>query len=123
MSGNEAPPTRGLAGPAQYPLAKLTLHGPDLSIATKVVVSVFLSDTKEPNHQQRWCAGAADVREDPAIAGELAAFLKRHGVRSLAFGDEIVGCPHEEGQDYPAGEPCPYCPYWRNRPPGSSGNR
>ena len=124
MSGTEQSPTRGLAGPAQYPVAKLALYGPDPSTATKVAVSVYLSDTKEPDYFQRWHAGGQDVREDPVIASELSAFLKRHGVKSLAYGDTIIGCPHEEGRDYPVGEPCPYCPYWRcrNCRTGESGN-
>jgi hypothetical protein len=26
-----------------------------------------------------------------------------------------TGCPHEEGIDYPEGEPCPQCPFWTHR--------
>jgi hypothetical protein len=29
--------------------------------------------------------------------------------------DRIIGCPHEEGDDYPEGEPCPMCDFWKNR--------
>src|SRR5438270_3112349 len=29
--------------------------------------------------------------------------------------EEINGCPHEEGQDYPLGEVCPACPFWAHR--------
>jgi hypothetical protein len=29
--------------------------------------------------------------------------------------DRIIGCPHEEGKDYPAGDVCPQCPFWANR--------
>jgi hypothetical protein len=29
--------------------------------------------------------------------------------------DRIVGCPHEEGIDYPDGEKCPECPFWATR--------
>ena len=29
--------------------------------------------------------------------------------------EEIYGCPHEEGQDYPLGEVCPACPFWAHR--------
>jgi hypothetical protein len=29
--------------------------------------------------------------------------------------EEINGCPHEEGQDYPLGEVCPACPFWSHR--------
>jgi Protein of unknown function (DUF1186) len=26
--------------------------------------------------------------------------------------DRIIGCPHEEGIDYPLGRACPQCPFW-----------
>jgi len=29
--------------------------------------------------------------------------------------EEIIGCPHEEAIDYPSGEYCPECDYWKNR--------
>jgi hypothetical protein len=29
--------------------------------------------------------------------------------------DRIIGCPHEEGIDYPDGQKCPQCPYWASR--------
>jgi hypothetical protein len=28
---------------------------------------------------------------------------------------EMLGCPHEEGIDYPEGEACPACPFWAGR--------
>lgn len=29
--------------------------------------------------------------------------------------DRIMGCPHEEGIDYPSGQSCPECAYWIGR--------
>ena len=29
--------------------------------------------------------------------------------------DRIIGCPHEEGLDYPEGSKCPQCPFWAFR--------
>jgi hypothetical protein len=29
--------------------------------------------------------------------------------------EAIIGCPHEEGTDYPEGEACPQCPFWQGR--------
>jgi hypothetical protein len=29
--------------------------------------------------------------------------------------EEIFGCPHEEGIDYPEGDFCPECTYWKGR--------
>jgi hypothetical protein len=34
-------------------------------------------------------------------------------VKSVLMTDGIIGCPHEEGIDYPEGEASPECPYWR----------
>lgn len=27
----------------------------------------------------------------------------------------MMGCPQEEGIDYPMGEACPQCPFWAGR--------
>jgi hypothetical protein len=29
--------------------------------------------------------------------------------------DRIIGCPHEEGIDYPLGSTCPLCPFWKDK--------
>jgi len=42
-------------------------------------------------------------------------FVQRHGVSSVATTDRIIGCPHEEGIDYPDGEVRPQSPFWANR--------
>ena len=26
-----------------------------------------------------------------------------------------MGCPHEEGEDFPDGEDCPFCPFWAGK--------
>jgi hypothetical protein len=26
-----------------------------------------------------------------------------------------LGCPHEEGEDFPHGEDCPFCPFWKGK--------
>jgi hypothetical protein len=36
-------------------------------------------------------------------------------VKSVVMPDRIIGCPHEEGIDYPEGESCPQCPFWEGR--------
>jgi hypothetical protein len=33
----------------------------------------------------------------------------------VAAFDRIIGCPHEEGIDYPEGEICMKCPFWAHR--------
>ena len=32
------------------------------------------------------------------------AFIERHNVYRVAMTDQIYGCPHEEGIEYPGGE-------------------
>lgn len=56
-----------------------------------------------------------DIRHDISIGKEVAAFLKRHGTKTVIMADRIIGCPHEEGIDYPDGETCPDCAFWRDR--------
>jgi hypothetical protein len=56
-----------------------------------------------------------DVRKDLDLYDEVLEFIKTHEVKSVAMADRIIGCPHEEGIDYPDGESCPECPFWQGR--------
>lgn len=103
---------RGFRG---YPVATIAFYGPDDSHATKVAVGIVAAEGAEANPLERWFAESSDVRSDPAISKAIAEFLERHGVRSVAMTDRIIGCPHEEGVDYPDGQACPQCPFWANR--------
>ena len=64
---------------------------------------------------KRWFSDVGDTRTDPAISLEILRFVQDHGVLSVAMTDRIIGCPHEEGIDYPNGEVCPQCPFWAHR--------
>jgi hypothetical protein len=59
-----------------------------------------------------WSSDATDARQDPAIAGELADWLRSQGIKDTVSYDRVIGCPHEEGIDYPMGRTCPRCPFW-----------
>jgi Protein of unknown function (DUF1186)/SEC-C motif len=59
-----------------------------------------------------WSTDASDVRIDPVVAAELADWLRSQGVKDTVSYDRIIGCPHEEGIDYPIGRTCPQCPFW-----------
>ena len=54
-----------------------------------------------------WKLDTGDVRNDPRIAEEMLDFISKHGVRSVAMTDRIIGCPHQEG--------CPVCEFWKGR--------
>jgi hypothetical protein len=45
----------------------------------------------------------------------MLGFIQRYGASSVVMTDRIIGCPHEEGIDYPDGEVCPQCPFWAHR--------
>jgi hypothetical protein len=103
---------RGFRG---YPIATIAYYGPDNNFASKVAVGIILQENGEVAFLERWFSRDRDVRADPTINQEIIAFLNQHPVKSVAMTDRIIGCPHEEGIDYPVGESCPECPYWANR--------
>jgi hypothetical protein len=100
---------RGLRG---YPVGTIAFYGPDNRRATKVAVGIFPAPPSEMTEMRRWSSEAGDVRMEDAILAEIVTFLREHKVQSVAMTEGILGCPHEEGIDYPNGETCPECPYW-----------
>ncbi|BFG80989.1 hypothetical protein PTKU46_90230 [Paraburkholderia terrae] len=63
----------------------------------------------------RWFCPASDARTDPTVTEQIVRFIDHHGARSVVPVNRIIGCPYEEGVDYPEGEICPLCSFWRNR--------
>lgn len=97
----------------KFPLATIAAYGPDSTRATKLAVSVFTKPSqRDPAVLRRWFATSGDIRRDPTVLLEIDAFLKDEGVTRTVMSDGIIGCPHEEGVDYPLGESCPRCPFW-----------
>lgn len=45
----------------------------------------------------------------------LLDYLAEHGIKSVVMTDRIIGCPHQEGIDYPEGETCQVCTFWKGR--------
>lgn len=102
-------------GNRSYPVGTIAFYGPDNSRATKAAVSVIPAPQSEPTELRRWFAETGDIRADDTVLAEIATLLRGHEVRSVAMIDRIIGCPHEEGIDYPYGKTCPDCPYWAGR--------
>ena len=99
-----------------YPLATLAYYGPDATFASKVVVGILLAEKDDDVAVLRkWFADATDVRLDPDITQQILALVEAYHVHRVAMVDHLIGCPHEEGIDYPAGAACPHCPYWAQR--------
>jgi hypothetical protein len=98
---------------AQYPLATIALYGPDDTLATKLVVAVLdRPGQREPSAMRTWTTHAVDVRHDTTIADSVADCVREFGAKRTVTSDRIIGCPHEEGIDYPMGRSCPRCPFW-----------
>jgi hypothetical protein len=98
-----------------YPVATIAFYGPTAQLATKVAVGIVTREGAEPDIMERWYSEDEDLRNDEETGFQISAFLKEHQVLSVAMVDRIIGCPHEEVVDYPEGEACPQCPYWRSR--------
>jgi len=90
----------------------VAFYGPDDKTTTKIVASVILRDGAEPI-LQKWMG--MDVVGDPKIAEQIKKFFAQHGVRSCVVTDGNLGCPHEEGPDFPVGQDCPVCPFWAGK--------
>jgi hypothetical protein len=99
----------------RYPFATIAFFGPTDQIATKATVTVLRKAGGKPHAVQHWHSGAQDAREDASLTSQIISFLQQHQVKHTLHSEDVVGCPHEEGVDFPSGSPCPFCPYWRNR--------
>jgi|SRR5215212_53846 len=98
-----------------YPVATIAFYGPSAERASKVAVGIVEREGTEPAILETWHSEDRDVRKDDDIGYEIVGFIRAHHVLSVVVVDRIIGCPHEEGTDYPEGETCPECPYWRDR--------
>jgi hypothetical protein len=98
-----------------FPIATVAPYGPDDQRATKVTVAIIPAEGADPTDLRRWYSETTDVRRDRTIGLEIVAFIKEKGAKSVVIADRIMGCPHEEGIDYPEGSVCPECPFWADR--------
>ncbi len=90
----------------------MAFYGPNDTTTTKIAAAVFLSEDSEPIIN-RWVA--SDITVNRKIQKEMEAFFEHHGVSQIAMSDGNMGCPHEEGHDFPHGEDCPFCPFWKGK--------
>ena len=111
-SALEKKASRGFRG---YPVGTVAFYGPDNKRASKAAVGIIPAEHAEPTHLERWYSDRHDVRHAREIGEAIIAFLNTHGVRSIVLSDGIIGCPHEEGIEYPEGQVCPQCPFWARR--------
>jgi hypothetical protein len=100
------------ARPVEYPIGTMAFYGPDDKTTTKIAAGVF-KGPKSKGIIRRWVA--TDVVTNPKIQQQIKDFFEQHGVKSVSMTDGNMGCPHEEGKDFPVGEDCPFCPFWAGK--------
>ena len=91
----------------RFPIGTIALYGPDDKRTTKIAASVIAREGAEPL-LERWVGN--NLKDNPKVRREIQAFFKQHGVRSIVASDRNMGCPHEEGADFPQGGDCPFAP-------------
>jgi hypothetical protein len=96
----------------KFPLGTIAHYGPDDQQTTKIVAGVFLHRAAEPILRR---FVSSKVKEDPKVRLEIAEFLSSFKVKQTVIVQENIGCPHEEGEDFPVGEDCPFCPFWAGK--------
>ena len=103
---------------SKFPIGTVALYGPGDKKTTKIVAAVIPREGADPI-LHRWVG--TNVRDNPKVRREIQDFFKRHGVKSVVATDRNMGCPHEEGKDFPVGGDCPFCPFWKGKQ-GSGAN-
>jgi hypothetical protein len=56
----------------------------------------------------------------PKVKRQMQEFFQKHGVKSVTMSDGNMGCLHEEGQDFPHVEDCPFCPFSKGKQGGAA---
>jgi hypothetical protein len=110
LSEQNSPPAA--AKQPQYPVGTVALYGPDDRVTTKIVAAVIRRPGAEPV-LERWMG--TNIAQSSKVRRQIKELFDRHGVKSVAATERNMGCPHEEGQDFPDGEDCPFCPYWAGK--------
>ena len=104
----------------KYPLATVTPYGPDDKTVIKLAVGIIPNEeSSDTGAMNRWVG--TDIVDNPKVAKEMYEFMRSHNVKTVTTATVVMGCPHEEGQDFPKGEDCPFCPFWKGKQ-GSGGN-
>ena len=101
-------------GDKGFPMATVAFYGPNNVVATKVVCAIISHEGADAEPMKKWFA-ASDLRKSEQILKEVLSFIDENGAKSVSMIEKIIGCPHEEGIDYPEGEFCPTCSYWQGR--------
>jgi len=98
---------------AKFPVATIAYYGPDDKTPIKIAVGIVEKEGELPSALKRWVG--SNVVNDPKVHKEILSFIQQHGAKSVVITEGVIGCPHEEGIDYPVGQDCPFCPFWKGK--------
>ena len=101
-------------GDKGYPIATIAFYGPNNNLATKAVCAIIIQEGAETDPMKKWFS-SSDLRKSELVMSEILNFIDENGAKSVSMIQEVIGCPHEEGIDYPEGNYCPECNYWKGR--------
>ena len=104
--------TRPSKSSVTFPIGTVALYGPDDRVTTKIVAAVIKREGADPI-LERWMG--SNIKDSPKVKRGIKDIFDGHRVKSVAMSDGNIGCPHEEGQDFPRGEDCPFCPFWAGK--------
>lgn len=93
-------------------MGTVTYFGPDDKLTTKIVAAVIRSEGAEPI-LERWVG--SNVMSNPKVRRKIREFFDHHFVKAVMATDRNIGCPHEEGPDFPVGQDCPFCTFWAGK--------
>ncbi len=91
-------------------IVTIVQYGPDDKTVTKVVAAYYGVPGGAQIEMRKWVA--TGLTTSLKFREELAAFVDRWRPDRVVFSLGVMGCPHEEGPDYPRGEVCSVCPFW-----------
>lgn len=96
-----------------YPMATAAFYGPTNKRASKIVIAIIEFENQEPVEIRKWFSEKdEDIRFNTKSCKEIIEFVRSYQVKSVGISDHIIGCPHEEGIDYPEDQHCPECIFW-----------
>ena len=96
----------------KFPIGTVAMYGPNDQITTKIVAGVIKREGAEPI-LERWMG--TNIKDSPKNKRQMQEFFQKHDVKSVVATERNIGCPHEEGLDFPLGEDCPFCPFWKGK--------
>jgi hypothetical protein len=91
-------------------------YGPDDTTVTKLVASILDLKTGSAMDLKKWISSdGSDLRRNSKVMAEIVEYFNANKISETIIMPKILGCPHEEGIDYPEGQPCPQCPFWNGK--------